>query len=200
MFILMSLETGFDHNHFGEKDIIVLFWLFHSNIESFRVFTAFFLLREFKIKYRTELISKISEDPASFRENLKFRSCFGKNFESCHCSILTYFNSFRHLKLMSRNICYCDQRENLTKLHLWSNLNFLQKLLILQKNSKSYQQLIFSKIIRVIDFCEKIDRTQIIQKFFITIFFFNFGSKILKIKFWERYALSRSYRRDRSWS
>ena len=78
MFILMSLETGFDHNHFGEKDIIVLFWLFHSNIESFRVLTAFFLLREFKIKYGTEFISKISEDPVNFRENLKFRSCFGK--------------------------------------------------------------------------------------------------------------------------
>ena len=48
MFILMSLETGFDHNHFGEKDIIVLFWLFHSNIESFRVLTAFFCLENSK--------------------------------------------------------------------------------------------------------------------------------------------------------
>ena len=142
------------------------------------------------------MISKISKDPASFRENLKFRSCFGKNFESCYCSILTYFNSFRHSKLMSRNIFYCDQRENLSKLHLWPNL---QKLLFLQKNSKSYQQLIFSKIIRVIDFCEKIDRAQIIKKIFMRIFLY-FGSKILKIKFWERYALSRSYRRDRSWS
>ena len=35
-----------------------------------------------------------------------------KNFDSSHCSILTFFNSFRHSKLMSRNICYCDQREN----------------------------------------------------------------------------------------
>ena len=129
----MSLETGFDHNHFGEKDIIVLFWLFHSNIECFRVFKAFFFAERLQNTTRYLLNKEWSLFWKSVKihylwTSLKVRFVLEKNFESCHCSILTFFNSFRHSKLMSRNICYCDQRENLIKLHLW------QKKIIFAKN------------------------------------------------------------------
>ena len=41
MFILMSLETGFDHNHFLTREIIVLFWLFHFKIKKSESFWEF---------------------------------------------------------------------------------------------------------------------------------------------------------------